>query len=63
MAEVSTASDGRGFSTLLDRARLLRGSASFRQRALARAREHDWSRRTSTALEALRLAPVNAPVA
>jgi GT2 family glycosyltransferase len=63
MPEVSTASDARGFSTLLDRARELRRSASFRERAVARAREHDWARRTSTALEALGLAPVKAPVA
>ncbi|HYT31151.1 MAG TPA: glycosyltransferase, partial [Thermoanaerobaculia bacterium] len=63
MPEVSTAPDALVFSTLLDRARELRGSASFRERAVARAREHDWSRRTSTALEALGLAPVHAPIA
>jgi GT2 family glycosyltransferase len=63
MAEVSTASDAPGFSTLLDRARELRASASFRERAIARARKHDWARRTSTALEALGLASVQAPVA
>jgi glycosyltransferase involved in cell wall biosynthesis len=63
MAEVSIASDARGFASLLDRAHQMRGSASFRERAIARARDHDWSRRASTALEALGLAPVNVPVA
>jgi GT2 family glycosyltransferase len=62
MPEVSTASDAREFSSLLDRALDLRGSPSFRARAVARARDHDWSDRVSVALEILGLVPVGAPV-
>ena len=53
MPEVSTALDAQGFSSLLDRSRELRRSASFCESAVARARENDWSRRAETALAAL----------
>jgi GT2 family glycosyltransferase/glycosyltransferase involved in cell wall biosynthesis len=53
--EVSIAADAPGFSSLLDAARGLSASSDFRDRARARAREHDWSRRAALALEVLGL--------
>jgi GT2 family glycosyltransferase len=51
--EVSVGRNARAFSDLLDRAAGSRRSPEFRARALARARENDWSRRVETALAAL----------
>jgi GT2 family glycosyltransferase len=62
MPEVSIARDAAGFASLLDSARQSRGSPSFRAGAAARARDHDWSRRVSIALEVLRLSPAGEPV-
>jgi len=53
--EVSVGRDARAFSDLLDRAAGSRRSPEFRSRALARARQNDWSRRVGTALAALEL--------
>lgn len=61
--EVSIADDATGFSSLLDSARALSRSPDFRARAAARAREHDWSRRVSTALQVLGLAPPGVRIA
>lgn len=62
--EVSIGRDARAFSDLLDRAAGSRRSPEFRARALARARENDWSRRVETALSALglRSAPHSAKI-
>jgi glycosyltransferase involved in cell wall biosynthesis len=55
--EVQTAGAAPDMASLLDPARARRASAEFRERARARARENDWSRRAETALRALRLLP------
>jgi GT2 family glycosyltransferase len=60
MPDVLIASGSAGFAAQLDGARALSNSASFRRRAVEQAREHDWSRRATTALEALSLSPVRA---
>jgi len=53
--EVSVGRGAQAFSDLLDRAAGSRRSNEFRARALARARENDWSIRVQTALSALGL--------
>jgi GT2 family glycosyltransferase/glycosyltransferase involved in cell wall biosynthesis len=60
MPEVSIVSGASGFAAALDHARELSGSLSFRRRCVARAREHDWSRRAAAALEALKLTAASA---
>jgi glycosyltransferase involved in cell wall biosynthesis len=51
--EVLVASDAPGFAALLDRARSLRGSETFRDTARARARENGWSARVERALRVI----------
>jgi hypothetical protein len=55
--EVETVGGPADMASRLDPARARRASPEFRERARARARENDWSRRARVALRSLRLAP------
>jgi GT2 family glycosyltransferase len=61
--EVETADGAADMASRLDPARARRASPEFRERARARARENDWSRRARVALQSLRLVRVpDAPI-